>query len=47
MTMGGIAHGIGAALYEEFAYDALVAQASWTICCRPRTRCRRSTLFIT
>src|SRR5262249_9567964 len=22
MTMGGIAHGIGAALYEEFAYDA-------------------------
>jgi CO/xanthine dehydrogenase Mo-binding subunit len=29
MTMGGIAHGIGAALYEEFAYDAqgqLVAQ---------------------
>ena len=21
MTMGGIAHGIGAALYEEFAYD--------------------------
>jgi 2-furoyl-CoA dehydrogenase large subunit len=30
MTMGGIAHGIGAALYEEFAYDAqgqLVAQS--------------------
>ena len=29
MTMGGIAHGIGAALYEEFAYNAdglLVAQ---------------------
>ena len=22
MTLGGIAHGIGAALYEEFAYDA-------------------------
>ena len=21
MTMGGVAHGIGAALYEEFAYD--------------------------
>jgi 3-oxo-Delta1-steroid hydratase/dehydrogenase large subunit len=30
MTMGGIAHGIGAALYEEFTYDAqgqLVAQS--------------------
>jgi 2-furoyl-CoA dehydrogenase large subunit len=30
MTMGGIAHGIGAALYEEFAYDAqghLLAQS--------------------
>jgi 2-furoyl-CoA dehydrogenase large subunit len=30
MTIGGIAHGIGAALYEEFAYDAqgqLVAQS--------------------
>jgi 2-furoyl-CoA dehydrogenase large subunit len=30
MTMGGIAHGIGAALYEEFAYDSqgqLVAQS--------------------
>ena len=30
MTMGGIAHGIGAALYEEFAYNAegqLVAQS--------------------
>ena len=30
MTMGGIAHGIGAALYEEFAYDddgQLVAQS--------------------
>jgi 2-furoyl-CoA dehydrogenase large subunit len=30
MTMGGIAHGIGAALYEEFAYDTqgqLVAQS--------------------
>ncbi|HUI98372.1 MAG TPA: xanthine dehydrogenase family protein molybdopterin-binding subunit [Xanthobacteraceae bacterium] len=30
MTMGGIAHGIGAALYEEFAYDAqgqMVAQS--------------------
>ena len=30
MTMGGIAHGIGAALYEEFAYDPqgqLVAQS--------------------
>jgi 2-furoyl-CoA dehydrogenase large subunit len=30
MTMGGIAHGIGAALYEEFAYDAqgqLIAQS--------------------
>jgi 2-furoyl-CoA dehydrogenase large subunit len=30
MTMGGIAHGIGAALYEEFAYDGdgqLVAQS--------------------
>jgi CO/xanthine dehydrogenase Mo-binding subunit len=29
MTMGGIAHGIGAALYEEFAYDSqgqLIAQ---------------------
>ena len=29
MTMGGIAHGIGAALYEEFAYDEdgqLIAQ---------------------
>ncbi len=29
MTMGGIAHGIGAALYEEFAYNddgLLVAQ---------------------
>ncbi len=29
MTMGGIAHGIGAALYEEFAYNEdglLVAQ---------------------
>ena len=30
MTMGGIAHGIGAALYEEFAYDAqgqMIAQS--------------------
>jgi 2-furoyl-CoA dehydrogenase large subunit len=30
MTMGGVAHGIGAALYEEFAYDGegqLVAQS--------------------
>jgi 2-furoyl-CoA dehydrogenase large subunit len=30
MTMGGIAHGIGAALYEEFAYDGegqLMAQS--------------------
>jgi 2-furoyl-CoA dehydrogenase large subunit len=30
MTMGGIAHGIGAALYEEFAYDGegqLIAQS--------------------
>jgi 2-furoyl-CoA dehydrogenase large subunit len=30
MTLGGIAHGIGAALYEEFAYDAqgqMVAQS--------------------
>src|SRR5262244_4101902 len=30
MTIGGIAHGIGAALYEEFAYDAqgqLLAQS--------------------
>jgi 2-furoyl-CoA dehydrogenase large subunit len=30
MTLGGIAHGIGAALYEEFAYDAqgqLLAQS--------------------
>src|SRR4029077_19429678 len=30
MTMGGIAHGIGAALYEEFAYNAdgqLLAQS--------------------
>jgi CO/xanthine dehydrogenase Mo-binding subunit len=30
MTMGGIAHGIGAALYEEFAYNGdglLVAQS--------------------
>src|ERR1700754_2072293 len=30
MTMGGIAHGIGAALYEEFAYNKegqLVAQS--------------------
>jgi 2-furoyl-CoA dehydrogenase large subunit len=30
MTMGGIAHGIGAALYEEFAYDdegQMVAQS--------------------
>ena len=30
MTMGGIAHGIGAALYEEFAYNdegQLVAQS--------------------
>jgi len=30
MTMGGIAHGIGAALYEEFAYGAegaLLAQS--------------------
>ena len=30
MTMGGIAHGIGAALYEEFAYNddgLLVAQS--------------------
>jgi CO/xanthine dehydrogenase Mo-binding subunit len=30
MTMGGIAHGIGAALYEEFAYNEegqLIAQS--------------------
>ena len=45
MTMGGIAHGIGAALFEEFAYNEdgqLIAQSSWITCCRPRTRCRRS-----
>jgi CO/xanthine dehydrogenase Mo-binding subunit len=50
MTMGGIAHGIGAALYEEFAYNEdgqLIARLSWIICCRPRMRCRRSRSSIT
>jgi len=44
MTMGGIAHGIGAALYEEFAYNSdglLVAQSFMDYCCRRPTRCRR------
>jgi len=45
MTMGGIAHGIGAALYEEFAYNddgLLVAQSFMDyLAAIPPTRCRR------
>ena len=51
MTLGGIAHGLGAALMEEFVYNddgpADDARRSWTTCCRPRTRCRKSRSCIT
>ena len=51
MTLGGIAHGLGAALLEEFVYDERGPDddpdASWTTCCRRPTRCRRSRSCIT
>ena len=50
MTMGGIAHGIGAALYEEFAYDGegqLMAQSFMDYLLPSSQRCRRSRSSIT
>ena len=50
MTYGGIAHGIGAALYEKFSYteDGQLASGSFMdYYCRARWKCRRSRSSIT